>query len=164
MPLVFKSINSFTRHPSDAHRPMNITNASKKLSKEGMPLFWQLFVSMHVVLVILLLFVTNPLWRHIIDLIAIPFISIGVIAGLRHNKHRLYPWLFLVGATLLIGISVAVKSLIFFGSPLSPSIAFWIEEGGILLIGIFGFAIMLLLENRYQIKGFTIDFCLLENY
>lgn len=140
--------------------PMKI-NASIILNNKGMPLFWQLFASMHFVLVTVLQFVTNPLWRHVLDLITVPFISIGVIAGFIHHKQRLYPWLFLIGATLLVAISVAVESLIFFGSKISPDIAFWIEESGILLIGVFGFSLMLLLENRYQIKGFTLDFSLL---
>ena len=140
---------------------MIINSFSEKLAKHGLPLFWQYFMLVHISLIVFVTFLSDPLLIHSFNFVLKTLTSIAVIAGYIHHKQAAYPWMFLVAAVVAIGVSVNLKSLIFFGMALDPAIPFWIEQVGILFIAVFGFNILLLVENRNNLRGFTIDFILL---
>jgi predicted signal transduction protein with EAL and GGDEF domain len=140
---------------------MNNTLLFKKLSKAGMPVFWQSYAMVLTALVFSLIFITDPHWEHVINGLIATINSIAVISGLLLYKKPLYPWAFLILAIVLIDTSFVLKSLMFFGVNVHSQTPFWIEELGVALIGVFSLCLMLLFEKQYNIRGFTIDFALL---
>ncbi len=126
-----------------------------------MPVFWQLYAAVIAALVLPLIFISDPLWKHAIISIVASLNSIAVIIILLHYKKAMYPRLFLVASIVLINISILLNSLFFFDFNIDPDIPFWFEQVGMASIGLFCLCLMVKFENQYKIRGFTIDFSLL---
>lgn len=139
---------------------MKITTTPEVADKK-MPRFWQFFVAIQVMLAISVIFISNDSWFHITNALLSISVSTAVIAGIIHQKHELYPWGLLLSGIVLIDIAIVMHTLTFFGIPIHANIPFWIEETGLVLATFFAFSNMLLFENRFNLKGFTIDYSLL---
>ena len=134
---------------------------SKQLGLKGMPVFWQFYTFLALLLAIVIFFIKEENWLYTTS-IALHFISfIGVVAGYRYHKQRSYPRLLLVNGAGLIIIAKVLQSLIIIGLPIYPNIPLLVEEQGIILITVFAFIHMMMLEKKFNIKGITIDYSLL---
>ena len=134
---------------------------SDKLKDTGLTPFWLGYIILHALLSASLLFVTDDFAINISNALLTTLVSIGVIAGYIYHRHKLYPWGFLLSSVILVGIAIIMKSLWYFDFRMETSISFWIELVGIILGTVFAFSYMILFENKFNIKGFTLDFSLL---
>ena len=94
---------------------MKYSEITQKISKAGMPVLWQLYAMVLIVLVISLLVISDPFIKYAID-IAIAVLSIvAIINGFFIGKKSLLPWGILLIAIILICSSFITTSLIFYG-------------------------------------------------
>lgn len=119
------------------------------------------FIVLHAVIAFSVVFISNGTLLNVINIFLSTAISIGVVAGIMYHKHPIFPWGFLSGGVILIGISTQMHALDYFGLTANSNFSFWIEQTGIILISIFAFAVMHMYEKRFELKGFTIDFSLI---
>jgi len=140
---------------------MIFANTSVKLRKLGLPRNWQIYIVLHMMFSLSLIFMTNEFLLNISNIILTVTISFGVIAGLKHHKHSLQPWGLLSGGILLISLSVIMHSLLYFGLKTNPILISSIEEIGIILVSLFTFSFLLRFESEYNQHGFTVNYSLL---
>ena len=140
---------------------MKLASIPNNLNKLGLPIFWQLFIVLHAFFAMSFVFISSDHLLNTINIIASSMSLIGVIAGFKYQKHHLYPWGLLLAGVALISLSIIMHSLIYFGYESNLIFIAVVEEIGILLVSLFAFSFMLLIEKKYSIRGFTIDFSLI---
>ncbi len=140
---------------------MKLANASKKFNDLGLPNIWQLFIVLHMFLAISFIFITNDALHNASNILLSIMSIIGVYAGFKHLKHHLYPWGFLLGGITLIYLSILLHSLIYFGFQNNFFFITGIEEIGMILVILFAFTFMLLIEKKFKFSGFTCDYTLI---
>ena len=140
---------------------MKYTEITQKISKAGMPVLWQLYAMVLIVLVISLLVISDPFIKYAID-IAIAVLSIvAIINGFFIGKKSLLPWGILLIAIILICSSFITTSLIFYGFQIDTQLPFWLEVSGIIMTALFSGNLIYLFEKQYNLKGITIDLALI---
>ena len=140
---------------------MKYSEITQKISKAGMPVLWQLYAMVLIVLVISLLVISDPFIKYAID-IAIAVLSIvAIINGFFIGKKSLLPWGILLIAIILICSSFITTSLIFYGFQIDTQLPFWLEVSGIIMTALFSANLIYLFEKQYNLKGITIDLTLI---
>ncbi len=140
---------------------MIITKIPLHLRSLGMPFFWQLYTICLVIVSISIVFIKNAVGFHITNIIIHSLMFVGFYAALRSHRQRNFPRLLLVNGAGLIVIAMILRSLTYFDVSINIYIYTAIEEIGIVLIAIFAYIHMLMFEEKFNIKGFAIDFSLL---
>ncbi len=141
---------------------MNLANVSKKLNDLGLPKVWQLCIVLHGFFALSLMLISNEVVLNIANILLATFTPIGLVLGFKYNKHKVYPWGFLIAGMTFVSISIASTSLSYIGLIVfDTNMAASIEELGILLISLFAFNFMLQFEKEYKLNGFTIDYSLI---
>lgn len=141
---------------------MTIKLIAEQLNKKGIPPFWQLYVICLATISIPVMFIPNNNWLYATNIVIHSLIFIGVYVGQRsHKEKKRHPRLLLVNGTGLIILAKLLQSLTQFNIPINPDIPFLVEELGITLITIFAFIHLLMFEEKFKIKGLTIDYSLL---
>ena len=140
---------------------MKLSNASQKINDLGLPKIWQLFVVLHAFLAISFIFITNDTLFNTTNILLSIMSTLGVYAGFKHFKHSLYPWGLLLSGVALISLSIILHSLIYFGLQGNLFLITGIEETGMILVTLFAFTFLLLLEKKYNVNGFTTDYSLI---
>ncbi|MCK5903177.1 MAG: EAL domain-containing protein [Cocleimonas sp.] len=139
---------------------LTIIKISNKISYLGLPRFWQWYVLLHGLAVMSYVFISHPFFAKISYGLVSVLITIGILAGIWiHHRNALFPWLLLLTGEFLITLSIVLRLLE--GDAVEVTIIFWIEEVGIIFIGLFAFVEVFILEQRYHLKGFTLDLILL---
>jgi len=140
---------------------MSIIRITKHLEELGIPLFWQIYVFVHILFATSVLFISNALILNISNILLTSMVSFGVLAGIKHYQHKFYPWGFLAVGVVFIGISIILHSLIYLGVNTDPMIILGIEQAGMVLISIFSFTFMWHFEKEFNLNGFTVDYSLI---
>lgn len=134
---------------------------TKKISKDGMPIIWQVYAIVLFLLVTSQLFVSDPAVKYSTDISIAILTSIGVISSFFICKKPLTPYGILVSSITLMCCSMLTTSLIFFGFQINTSIPLWLELSGIIVAGLFCINLLYVFEKQYHLKGVTIDFILI---
>ena len=140
---------------------MSIITLRNTLKQFGLPVVWQYFVLIQLIFILFSAYASDPDFTHFFNIVIKVLTSVGVVAGFIYHKQKTYPWIFLVAAVLTLAVAFILDSLIYFGLNFDPTTAFWIEQVGILFIGVFGLNILLLFEKKSNLLGFSIDYSLL---
>lgn len=140
---------------------MEYTEVTQKISKAGMPLVWQIYAMVLLLLVSSLLFISDPMIKYSIDISIATLNIVAVISGFFLCKKSLFPWGILVFAIVLISSSFITTSLIFFGWQINTQLPFWLEVSGVIVTALFSANLLYLFETQYNLKGVTIDFTLI---
>jgi len=136
-------------------------NLIKQIEMIGMPIFWQVYFAFLLLVSFSVFIISNNFWFHLVNAFIHGFMFIGVIAGFRSHKQKSVPRLLLVIGVNFLILAMILQSLVFFGLPTNPNISFLIEELGMLFLVAFAFIHVLMFEEKFNIKGFAIDFSLL---
>ncbi|MCF6189413.1 MAG: bifunctional diguanylate cyclase/phosphodiesterase [Cocleimonas sp.] len=145
---------------------MIFSKITKQLETKGMPVFWQYYIALIAILsaiafILGTYFIRENTFLNLTNLTIQTLTIVGCIAGYNSYGHRNYPRLILVTGAVFITVSQAMLSLLYLGFPIYHMSSFIVEEQGIVLITIFAFMHMLMLEEKFHIKGLTIDYSLL---
>ena len=140
---------------------MKYTKLTQKISKAGMPVVWQVYAMVLLVLVTSLLFINDPAIKYSTDISIAVLNIIAVISGFFICKKSLFPWGTLLIAIVLISSSFIINSLIFFGIQINTLLPFWLEVSGVIITALFCVNLLYLFERQYNLKGVTIDFTLI---
>lgn len=140
---------------------MKYTKLTQKISKAGMPVVWQVYAMVLLVLVTSLLFINDPAIKYSTDISIAVLNIIAVIGGFFICKKSLFPWGTLLIAIVLISSSFIINSLIFFGIQINTLLPFWLEVSGVIITALFCVNLLYLFERQYNLKGVTIDFTLI---
>ncbi len=141
---------------------MSISNTSKKISKLGLPVFWQAYIFLHAFFALSILLISDADLISTTTILLKSLILIGVFAGFKYHKHIFYPWGFLLVGLLFIEFSVIAGELTNLGAiTLNSNFLAGIHEVGIILISIFSLTFMLHFEKEFKLVGFTVDYSLI---
>ncbi len=140
---------------------MTIANVSNKLKKVGLPKFWQLYALLLSIFSVSVIVMSNDVLLNISNIIITTGVSIGVFSAIKFHRHSLYPWALLSSGIALIGVSIILQSINYFGLETNALISASVEEVGMLLILLFSLSFMIDFEKDFNLDGFTIDFSLL---
>ncbi len=140
---------------------MKYSGLTKKISKAGIPLVWQIYAIALLLLVTSLLFISDPVIKYSTDISIAVLNIIGVIGVFFICKKSLFPWGSLLIAIVLISSSFIINSLIFFGMQINTLLPFWLEVSGVIITALFSVNLLYLFERQYNLKGVTIDFTLI---
>lgn len=139
---------------------MIFANTSMHLSKIGLPRNWQLYIVLHALFSISILFMGNDFLLNISNIFLACVTSLGVIAGYKYHKHSPSQWGLFVTGTFLICLSIIFQSLIYFGFDNNIIIISIIEEAGIILFSLFSFIFLFRFEHEHNSHGFTVNYYL----
>ncbi len=140
---------------------MIIKKLSNYLEKNGLPVFWQLFVLLDFTLSVSIIFFENSLSYHLAN-ISILFLTLfGFGYQLIVNHRSMLSWGSLFLGVILIKVSIIIQEIGFFATEINQIIPFSIEQSGIVLISTFGLSVMLLFEKKFRLNGLTTDLSLL---
>ncbi len=134
---------------------------TNKLAEKGLPRIWQYYIAVHATLAIIIGFVSNENLLYTLTITNHFIMFFGLVAGYQFHKEHSYPRLLVVTGAGLIVVAKIMESFVYIGFPIYPTITFLIEEQGIGLITLFAFYHMQLFENKFNMKGFSIDYSLL---
>ncbi len=103
----------------------------------------------------------NDFLLNVSNIILTWMVSFAVLSAFKYHKHPLSPWGLLTSGIVLIGLSITLKSLIYFGLKTDLTIISSIEQVGMVLISLFAFSFLLRFENEYKLHGFTSNYSLI---
>ncbi len=140
---------------------MTITRISEKFSTLGLPRNWQLYIVMHIILSLSLMFMSNDFLLNVSNILLTNMVLFGVLVGFyKYHKGKFLQWGGFVIGVAAIALSVTLQSLIYFGMENTPTTNSSIEQVGIILLSYFRFSFMLRVEKAYKLHGFTINYSL----
>jgi len=140
---------------------MKSTVAPNNLNKLELPLFWQLFILLHMLFGVFIIFTDSELFLNIANITLSVLTPFGIASAIKIQKHKPHPWRLLTAGSALISLSIILNSLIYFGLNIESLFILATKELGLLFIGLFAFSFMLNFEKELNLKGFTIDFILI---
>ncbi len=137
-----------------------VKNFSKYLSKNGLPVFWQWYVLLDSILSASTPFIQSSLIYHTVNIFVLFLTIIGFSHLITQKNRSLLLWGPLFYGVIIIKVAFLMPEAKILGIDIEPEISFWTEQVGILLISIFAFSIMFLLEKKFRLSGLTVDFTL----
>ena len=140
---------------------MNLSALTKQIKDVNMPVFWQIYSLVIPLLVTIVFFLKNNVIENILHPIIGLMICVSIAFGVSRKKSQQSRWYTLMVSLIFFEISITLQALESFGFAINPISILITKEMGVGLITSFIIGILLLIEERFKLKGLIIDITLI---